>query len=117
MATFFAEMLSIFSKSDFDYGNRYFDNDNGQTLFLDGIVMGIMVDNGELRVSVLVYMYILNSFCLTLLQCAGRDQLVCLCKSEENDREFPKLGHHTFQNIAAPKCSFGNLSTLSRPNM
>ena len=48
MATFFAEMLSIFSKSDFDYGNRYFDNDNGQTLFLDGIVMGIVVDNGEI---------------------------------------------------------------------
>ena len=34
MATFFAEMLLIFSKSDFDYGNGYFDNDNGQTLFL-----------------------------------------------------------------------------------
>ena len=48
MATFFAEMLLIFSKSDFDYGNGYFDNDNGQTLFLDGIVMGIMVGNGEI---------------------------------------------------------------------
>ena len=43
MATFFAEMLSIFSKSDFDYGNGYFDNDNGPILLLDGSVMGIMV--------------------------------------------------------------------------
>ena len=48
MATFFAEMLSIFSKSDFDHGNGYFDNDNGPTLLLDGSVMGIMVDNGEI---------------------------------------------------------------------
>ena len=41
-------MLSIFSKSDFDHGNGYFDNDNGPTLLLDGSVMGIMVDNGEI---------------------------------------------------------------------
>ena len=33
---------------DFDYLNGYFDNDNGQTLFLDGIVMDIMVENGEI---------------------------------------------------------------------
>ena len=31
----------------FDYGNGYFDNDNGQT-FLGGILLDIMVDNGEI---------------------------------------------------------------------
>ena len=35
----------------FDYGNGYFDNDNGQTLFLDGILVDIMEDNGENLVS------------------------------------------------------------------
>ena len=39
----------------------YFDNDNGQTLFLDSILMDIMVDNGEIlwkfSVSVMVYIY------------------------------------------------------------
>ena len=38
-----------------------FYNDNGQTLFLDGILMDIMVDNGEIwwkfSVSVMVYIY------------------------------------------------------------
>ena len=34
--------------SGFYYGNGYFDNDNAQTLFLDGILMDIMVDNGEM---------------------------------------------------------------------
>ena len=32
----------------FYYGNGYFDNDNGQTLFLNGIVMDIMVENVEI---------------------------------------------------------------------
>ena len=30
------------------FENGYFDNDNGQTLFLDDILMNIMVDNGEI---------------------------------------------------------------------
>ena len=34
--------------SGFDFGNGYFDNDYGQTLFLDGILMDIMIDNGEI---------------------------------------------------------------------
>ena len=33
--------------SGFDNGTGYFDNDNGQTLFLVDILMDIMVDNGE----------------------------------------------------------------------
>ena len=37
--------LFIFEKSVFDYGNQYFDNDNGQTLFSASVVMYIMVDN------------------------------------------------------------------------
>ena len=37
-----------------------FDNDYGQTLFLDGILMDIMIDNGEIwcKLSVLVMVYI-----------------------------------------------------------
>ena len=34
--------------SSFDNGTGYFDNDNGQTLFFEGILMDIMVDNGEI---------------------------------------------------------------------
>ena len=38
-----------------------FDNANGQTLFLDGILMDIIVDNGEIwckfSVSVMVYIH------------------------------------------------------------
>ena len=46
--------------SSFDFGNGYFDNDYGQTLFLDGILMGIMIDNGEIwcKLSALVMVYI-----------------------------------------------------------
>ena len=32
----------------FDLGNWYFDDDYGQTLFLDGILMDIMIDNGQI---------------------------------------------------------------------
>ena len=35
-------------QTGFDYGKEYFENDNGQTLFFDGILMDIMVDNGEI---------------------------------------------------------------------
>ena len=31
-----------------DFGNGYFDNDNVQTLFFEGILMDIMVDTGEM---------------------------------------------------------------------
>ena len=34
--------------SGFEYGNGHFDNDSGQTLFFDGILMDIMVD-GQLN--------------------------------------------------------------------
>ena len=44
MGAIFAENLSIFENSGFDFGNGYFDNDYGQTSFLDGILMDIMVD-------------------------------------------------------------------------
>ena len=40
--------------------NGYFDNEYGQTLFLDGILMDIMIDNGEIwcKLSALVMVYI-----------------------------------------------------------
>ena len=38
----FAENLSIFENSGFDFGKRYFDDYYGQTLFLDCILMDIM---------------------------------------------------------------------------
>ena len=51
----------LFSNSGFDLLNGYFTNYYGQTLFLDGILMDIMVDNGEIwwkfSVSVMVYIY------------------------------------------------------------
>ena len=50
MANIFAKDQSILLNSGFDNGNGYFDNDNGQTSFLDGILMDIMVelvDNGK----------------------------------------------------------------------
>ena len=39
---------------------RYSDNDYGQTLFLDGILMDIMIDNGQIwcKLSALVMVYI-----------------------------------------------------------
>ena len=39
---FFSQKFSHF------FGNGYFDNDNGQTLFLNGIHMDVRVDNGEI---------------------------------------------------------------------
>ena len=44
--TLFAKTQSFFKNSEFDFGNGYFGN--GQTLFLDGIMMDIMVDDGEI---------------------------------------------------------------------
>ena len=35
--------LVLAPNSGFDYGNGYFDNDNCQTLFLDGILMDIQI--------------------------------------------------------------------------
>ena len=35
-------------KWTFAIGNKYFDSDNGQTIFLDGILMDIMVYDGEI---------------------------------------------------------------------
>ena len=32
----------------FEYGNGYFDNASGQTLFFDGILTDIMVDKSEI---------------------------------------------------------------------
>ena len=43
-----AENLSIFGNSGFDFGNGYFDDYYGQTLFLDSILMDIMIDNSEI---------------------------------------------------------------------
>ena len=44
-----------------DFVQIAFQNDNGQTLFLDGILMDVMVDNGEIwwkfSVSVMVYIF------------------------------------------------------------
>ena len=56
----FAENLSIFENSGFDFGNGYFDNYYGQILFLDGILIDIMIDNGEIwcKLSALVMVYI-----------------------------------------------------------
>ena len=42
-------MKPLLEKGDLDNWNGYFDNDNVQTLFLDGIVMHIMVGNGEIH--------------------------------------------------------------------
>ena len=42
------EFCQIAFQPGFDFGNGYFDNDYGQTLFLDGILMDIMIDNGEI---------------------------------------------------------------------
>ena len=42
-----SKYLGQFMKN-FDNGIGYFDNDIGQTLFFDGILMDIMVDNGEI---------------------------------------------------------------------
>ena len=39
----------------FDYGNWYFQNDNGQTLFLDGILMDIMHTIPVLEISLPAY--------------------------------------------------------------
>ena len=47
MGAIFAENLSIFENSSFDFGNGYFDDYYGQTLFLDCILMDIMLYNGE----------------------------------------------------------------------
>ena len=56
----FAENLSIFENSGFDFGNGYFDDYYGQTLFLDCILMDIMIYNGEIwcKLSALVMVYI-----------------------------------------------------------
>ena len=43
MGAIFAENLSIFENSGFDFGNGYFDDYYGQTLFLDCILMDIMI--------------------------------------------------------------------------
>ena len=56
-----AHCTNAFSEIQGIYGNWYFQNDNGQTSFLDGILMDIMVDNDEIwwkfSVSVMVYIY------------------------------------------------------------
>ena len=56
----FAKNLSIFENSGFDFGNGYFDDYYGQTLFLDCILMDIMINNGEIwcKLSALVMVYI-----------------------------------------------------------
>ena len=38
----FAKMRQFFKHSSLDFGNGYLDNDYGQTLFLDGILMDII---------------------------------------------------------------------------
>ena len=48
MGAIFAENLSIFENSGFDFGNGYFNDYYGQILFLDGILIDIMIDNGEI---------------------------------------------------------------------
>ena len=55
-----AENLSIFENSGCDFGNGYFDDYYGQTLFLDCILMDIMIYNGEIwcKLSALVMVYI-----------------------------------------------------------
>ena len=55
-----AENLSIFENSGCDFGNGYFDDYYGQTLFLDCILMDIMICNGEIwcKLSALVMVYI-----------------------------------------------------------
>ena len=60
MEAIFAENLSIFKNSGFDFGNGNFDDYYGQTLFLDGILMDIMIDNSEIwcKLSVLLMVYI-----------------------------------------------------------
>ena len=45
---FFAENGQILWNGDFDFGNGDFENNCGQTRFLDGILMEIIVDNGEI---------------------------------------------------------------------
>ena len=56
----FVQNLSIFENSGFDFGNGYFDDYYGQTLFLDCILMDIMIYNGEIwcKLSALVMVYI-----------------------------------------------------------
>ena len=56
----FAKNLSIFENIGFDFGNGYFDDYYGQTLFLDCILMDIMIYNGEIwcKLSALVMIYI-----------------------------------------------------------
>ena len=60
VGAFFAENLSIFENSGFDFGNGYFDDYYDQTLFLDCILMDIMIYNGEIwcKLSALVIVYI-----------------------------------------------------------
>ena len=48
MEAIVAENLSIFENSGCDFGNGYFDDYYGQNLFLVGILMNIMIDNGEI---------------------------------------------------------------------
>ena len=59
-AGIFCRKLINSLKQRFDFGNGYFDNDYGQTLFLDGILMDIMKDNGQIwcKLSALVMVYL-----------------------------------------------------------
>ena len=45
---FCRNLVNFFQNSDFEFWNGYFEIDNGQTLFLDGIVVDVIVDDGEI---------------------------------------------------------------------
>ena len=56
----FSPKISIFLICSFDFGNGYFDDYYGQTLFVDCILMDIIIYNGEIwcKLSALVMVYI-----------------------------------------------------------
>ena len=63
--SFFSTLIFMFiyvaqKNSNFYFGNGYFYNYYGQTLFSDGILIDIMMDNGEIwcKLSALVMVYI-----------------------------------------------------------